>query len=87
MSRNLDARLAKLELALKPQPDCFVILRQIVNADGSFEEPVTLETSDGSHRWNRIDGETREDFERRVCEDASRFGRTVLLFSRDDIEL
>lgn len=87
MNRNLEARLTRLELALNPQPDCFVILWQIVNADGSFEEPAALETGDGAHRWNSIDGQTREDFERRVCDDASRLGRTVLLFSRDDMEL
>jgi hypothetical protein len=72
MSRSHDTRLERLEKRIKPRQDSIVILRTIVEADGSTVAPDHYETSDGKYHWEQEPNESGKDFERRVLDDAER---------------
>ncbi len=62
-------------------PSGLVIIRRIVEADGSFAPVSSYTTTERTHVWRREDGETFDDFERRVVDEAERLavrrGRAV----------
>ena len=81
MTRNLNARLERLEGRLSPPQGLVVIMRTIVWADGTV---ITnrCESTDRQHCWEQGPNESLDDFTRRVSDDAERItnhGRVALL--------
>jgi hypothetical protein len=62
-------------------PSGLVIIRRIVEADGSFAPVSSYMTTERTHVWRREDGESEEAFESRVVNEAEwlavRRGRSV----------
>ena len=85
MRASMGARLGRLEGARRHAIDGLVIIRRVIEADGTMADVVCCQSADGRFTWERGADEEPEDFERRVTEAASRLTRTgTLIFLPDN---